>query len=92
MKKILTRIETSVGYETYRLLIESKGIMSRGDGGYYYILDASIISVLIIQSNNSLTNGPFKIGFYDILKFPIEKTLMSQQSLDYGDVKNKTEE
>jgi len=90
MKKILTRIETSGGYETYRILIESEHSMETS-GNYYYIKDASIINVEITQSNNSLTKGPFKKGFYDILRFPIVTTLMSQQSLDYGDVKTKPE-
>ena len=91
MKKILTRVETNVGYETYRLLIESEDSI-KSSGHYYYIMDAIIISVDVTQSNSSLSEGPFKKGFYEVLKFPIITTLISQQSLDYGDVNTKPEE
>jgi len=79
MEKILTRIETTVGYETYRILVESDDTMSSSNG-FYYILNPTIVSVQITKSNASITQGPFNKGVYDILKFPINKTLMSQQT------------
>ena len=85
MKKYLTRIETSVGYETYRLVIESEDAMSY-NSIYYYIQNASIVTVRTVHSNASLNDGPFKKGFFDYLKFPIATTLMSQQLFEYGDI------
>jgi len=85
MKKYLTRIETSVGYETYRLVIESERPMTY-NSIYYYIENASIISVKTVHSNASLKDGPFKKGFFNFLKFPIVTTLMSQQLFEYGDI------
>jgi hypothetical protein len=79
MDKFLTRIETTVGYETYRILMESEDTIS-SIKGFYYILNAKIVSVQITKSNASIRQGPFNIGVYDILRFPINKTLMSQQT------------
>jgi len=81
MNKLITRIETTVGYETYNLVIESKPEDSMSSSkGFYYIFNARILKVETKKSDNSKKTGPFEEGLYDLLKFPINKTLMSQQT------------
>ena len=86
MTKYLIRIETSIGYENYRLILESTNRVQSTSSGNYYISDVLISSVTIFQSNSSRSDGPFINGkFYDKLIFPIQGTLVSQQAFEFGD-------
>jgi len=84
MKKYLTRIETSVGYETYILLIESETGITIIDGTYV-INNGLITTINVIQTSDSIDQGPFKKDYYKELRFPITNTLVSEQSFEYGD-------
>ena len=89
MIKYLTRVETSSGYETYRLLIESEKEMTYSEG-FYYIYDALISKVDITQSDESKKVGPFAAKqFYQKLRFPIHNTIVSEQMFEYGETKTE---
>ena len=83
MTKYLTRIETSIGVETYILLVESENALYTSSGAYH-IDNAQITKIYVRYSNDSEKHGPFKLDYYKKLRFPIENTLVSEQSFEYG--------
>jgi hypothetical protein len=82
MLKYLTRVETNIGYENYKLLIESEKSMDYNDG-FYYIENAFMNEVKVSQSSSSDTFVPKQ--FYQKLVFPIHNTIFSEQKFEYGD-------
>ena len=83
MVKFLTRVEVSVGHETYKLLIESENRMDYNDN-HYYVDDALISEVHTVQSNTT-SGTPFTAKqFYQRLKFPMQSTTYSEQKFEYG--------
>jgi len=87
MVKYLTRVETNIGYENYKLLIESEEPMDC-NGGSYYIENAFMSEVSVSQTSSS--NTFVAKQFYQKLKFPMQNTFYSEQKFEYGDDKSKS--
>jgi len=83
MTKYITYIETSVGGNTYTLTIESDEEIQVYNNVYYYIKEAKIAKANRLgQSSNN--PGPYQEKeFYDVLRFPIEHTMVSQKKIEY---------
>ena len=84
MEKYIAYVETRVGNQTYTLTIESDEAMSASDYGYYFVSKARVVKIVIHGSNSGTNRSPFQDNeFYDILRFPIACTMMSQKKFEY---------
>jgi len=81
MEKYITYIETSVGENTYSLTLESDKCIEV-NSTYYYLSEAKVAKAVRYGQGNNL--GPFQEKeFYNILRFPIDRTIMSQKVIKY---------